>query len=204
MTCAIVLVLAAYPATGLQQRGGEDTVAAPAVVEYDGSTVPNFFAWRHFFDQADSAYRLGQGYYRHFIDKKIGLKEILGNEPKLLQKIEQAIVERATVAIRENERSLNEIATSRRMVKENVMGPVEQQEVELTQIRRQVIMLRRSKLALHDDLAVLAPGSNALVWERIEAFVEKQKESIGVSRALTPHDSAIWAILVSFDKEEEK
>ena len=172
------------------------------VIHYDKpELIPNFLAWSKFLRDADMAYRLGGGYFRVFVKRKLRLIRITDN-PKLLRTVGQLIADLGMGVERDVDKCIHEVASSRENFNRGLIPLETHQAEELTWLREEVRLVRAARDALEAGVLAADPILGSAFWKRIREFVEdgEVKASLTAARHRTPHDDEIWSIFESFDK----
>lgn len=187
------------PAAESQKRLGNGWV------EYDEPhPIPDYFGWKKFFWATDHTYRLGEGYYRYFIDHQLAIGPLLESDPTVASEMANLIATYSADAQRSVERSRNELAASRRMIKRGIRSVSEHNAAEIALLKQEVRQVRLAREGLKRALIALDPEAAPRVWQRILDYVFECKATINIRRELTPHGDDVWEVFLTFEENKEK
>ncbi len=199
LVLAAALPLSASPSAQEERKRRIDKAPKTSVTHFTGSDVPDFWAWKSFFDDADHVYRLGTGYYKNWIKSQLAIGPLLEADPKLSEQVRRILPDQGMLLQRESERLQNEIGLYVRMRDRGEMARQEQHRRFLELTRQEVRLVQKAHEQLHALILSSPSPQRKAIWKRIVEYVhEEVKDSISITMDNTPGDFDHLQVLLEF------
>lgn len=203
LTTAMALTLIAT--AGGQQQGKKPKPDEEASVShFNGPDIPDFIAWKAFFERADYEYRLGTGCYKNWVKSQVGLGAFLKDDPVFSKSLMRLLPDQGMLVVREEERLRNQASLNSRMVKYGSISPEERVERYLDLVRQEVRLVQKAHEELHASIMNSQTPQRESIWARIVEHVHIDvKNSIGITRDNMPADLDRWEVYFEFKEVKQ-